>query len=220
VTLPPDPRPRIVALAGPNGAGKSTFFQAHLQPAGLRFVNAEDLARELGVDAYAAAELANEVRRSLVAQRESFVFETVLSDPVGDKVNFLRAAARSGYTVVLCFIGLDSAETSGQRVAMRVLQGGHDVPNEKLAARYARTLENLHRAIRALPSVHVFDNSDLRHPFRKVAEVAHGKAVSVAKSVPDWLELPWDRSPETGLRGELDGDDADAVLRFVPGPGP
>ena len=96
MTLPLDARPVIVALAGPNGAGKTTFFHAHLQPAGLRFVNADDLARELGVGAYEAAGLADELRRALVRQRESFVFETILSDPVGDKVNFLSDAARAG----------------------------------------------------------------------------------------------------------------------------
>jgi predicted ABC-type ATPase len=190
VTLPLDSRPLIVALAGPNGAGKSTFFQAHLRPAGLRFVNADDLARELGVGAYEAAELANQLRRALVEQRESFVFETVLSDPVGDKVSFLRDAAGSGYTVVLCFIGLDSVQTSEQRVAMRVLQGGHDVPTEKLAARYDRTLANLRRAIRELPFVQIFDNSDLRHPFRKVAEFEHGNIVDASEPKPDWSQWP------------------------------
>lgn len=184
-----DSRPLIVALAGPNGAGKSTFYQAHLQAVGLRFINADDLARELGTGAYEAAELANQLRRTLVRQRESFVFETVLSDPVGEKVNFLSDAARSGYTIVLCFIGLDSAETSEQRVAMRVLQGGHDVPAEKLSARFDRTLGNLHRAIRELPFVQIFDNSDLRHPFRKVAVFEHGKAVMLSKPVPAWLRL-------------------------------
>ncbi len=74
MTLSLDARPLIVALAGPNGAGKSTFFHAHLQPAGLRFVNADDLARELGVGAYEAAELANELRRALVGNaRGSFL---------------------------------------------------------------------------------------------------------------------------------------------------
>lgn len=190
MTLPLDVRPLIVALAGPNGAGKSTFFQAHLQPAGLRFVNADDLARELNLGAYEAAELANQLRHALVQQRESFVFETVFSDPVGDKVNFLREAARSGYTVVLCFIGLDRAETSEERVAMRVLQGGHDVPSEKLATRFDRTLANLRRAVRELPFVLVFDNSDLRHPFRQVAEFKDGKPASLAKPPPAWLKLP------------------------------
>jgi len=195
VTVSFDARPIIVALAGPNGAGKSTFFAAHLQAAGLRFVNADDFARELSLGAYEAAELAARVRHALVVSRESFVFETVFSDPAGEKVEFLSAAARAGYAVVLCFIGLDSARTSEQRVAMRVLQGGHDVPTEKLAARFERTLHNLQRAIRALPSVHVFDNTDLRQPFRKVAEFQDGKAVALLAPVPAWLK-PKRRAPK------------------------
>ncbi len=186
---PLDARPLIVALAGPNGAGKSTFYQAHLRPIGLRFINADDLARELGLGAYEAAGLADRLRRTLVEQRESFVFETVLSDPVGDKVRFLREVAASGYTVVLCFVGLDNPQTSEQRVAMRVLQGGHDVPTEKLAARYDRILLNLQLAIRELPFVQIFDNSDLAHPFHKVAEFENGKALLVSDPMPAWLKL-------------------------------
>jgi len=147
VTSPFDARPIIVAVAGPNGAGKTTFYEAHLAPAGLRFVNADDLARELEVDAYEAAELAGRLREALLEQGESFVFETVFSDPVGDKVAFLRKAAALGYTVVLCFIGVESPEVSEERVAMRVLQGGHGVPSKKLRERFPRTLKNLRRAV-------------------------------------------------------------------------
>ena len=53
-----DARPVVVAIAGSNGAGKTTFFHAHLADTGLRFVNADDLALEMGVGAYEAAELA------------------------------------------------------------------------------------------------------------------------------------------------------------------
>jgi len=48
MSLPLDQRPIVVAVAGPNGAGKTTFYHAHLQPAGLRFVNA-DLTWHLAV---------------------------------------------------------------------------------------------------------------------------------------------------------------------------
>jgi len=189
VTSPFDARPIIVAIAGPNGAGKSTFFQAHLAPAGLRFINADDLARELAIDSSQAANLANRLRQELVNQRESFVFETVLSDPVGDKVDFLVRAAAHGYTVVMIFIGIDGPEISEQRVAMRVMQGGHDVPADKLAARFPRTMENLGRAIQRLPHVLVFDNSDLAHPFRQVAEFREGKLLAVNEPTPVWLPI-------------------------------
>ncbi len=60
---------------------------------------------------------------------------------------------------------------------------------KKLATRFDRTLENLHRAIRELRFVQIFDNSDLRHPFRKVAEFENGNAIAVFKPVPAWLKL-------------------------------
>jgi predicted ABC-type ATPase len=182
-----DRRPIVVALAGPNGAGKTTFYHAHLRAAGLRLVNADVLARELKMDPYAAARVAGAIREELIRQHESFVLETVFSDPVGDKVGFLRTAAEAGYTVLLCFIGISGPEVSEERVAMRVLQGGHDVPSEKLTARYPRILENLRTAMREVAHVWVFDNDDLRRPFRLVAVYEGGKVVRVDEPMPAWL---------------------------------
>jgi predicted ABC-type ATPase len=181
-------RPILVAIAGPNGAGKTTFYHAHLERAGLRFVNADVLAQDLLRDnPYAAARAADALRRELVKQRESFIFETVFSDPAGAKLAFLKEAAESGYTVVVCFIGLSGPNASEERVAMRVSQGGHDVPTEKLRSRYPRTLANLKAAIRDLPHVLVFDNTDLRKPFRQVAVYEKGHLRWKARSVPAWV---------------------------------
>lgn len=187
MNLPLDQRPIIVALAGPNGAGKTTFYHAHLELAGLRFVNADVIARQLNLDPYAAASVADGIRKELLKQRESFVFETVFSDPVGDKLTFLKEAAQAGYTVVLCFIGTSGPEISEERVAMRVTQGGHDVPSEKVVARFPRILANLKVGLRELPHVWVFDNDDLRTPFRLVAVVEGGRPVKLGKPVPEWL---------------------------------
>jgi len=183
-----DRRPVIVAIAGPNGAGKTTFYNAHLRPAALRFINVDLLARELDLEPYGAARVADAMRRELLKRRESFVFETVFSDPVGDKLAFLKEAARSGYTVVLCFIGIASPEVSKDRVAMRVSQGGHDVPNEKLESRFPRTLANLKAATRELPHVLIFDNSDLSTPLRQVAVFEQGSLVCSTDPVPDWFQ--------------------------------
>jgi predicted ABC-type ATPase len=183
-----DRRPLLVALAGPNGAGKTTFYFAHLQPAGLRLVNADVIARELRVDPSSAARLAGAVRAELLRQRESFVLETVFSDPVGDKLSFLHEASRAGYVVLLCFIGISGPGVSEERVAMRVSQGGHDVPSEKLIARYPRILANLKAAIRDLPHVWIFDNDDLRRPFRLVAVCESGQIIRKEKPLPRWLQ--------------------------------
>lgn len=60
---------------------------------------------------------------------------------------------------------------------MRVSQGGHDIPSEKLISRYPRTLANLQAAIRELPYVLILDNDDLSTPFRPVAMIEDGRIV-------------------------------------------
>jgi predicted ABC-type ATPase len=94
---PFDDRPIIVAVAGPNGAGKTTFYHSHLRPAALPFIDADVLAGELALEPYAAARVADALRREFMKRRESFIFETVFSDPVGDKLAFLKDSEESGY---------------------------------------------------------------------------------------------------------------------------
>ena len=181
-----DSRPIVVAIAGPNGAGKSTFYRSQLQSSGLSFVNADEIARRLGIDAYRAAEVAGRIRDRLVEQRESFLFETVFSDPVGDKLAFLKRAQAAGFTVVLIFIGIDRPETCEERVSMRVAKGGHDVPRGKIVSRFGRVLENLRRSLRELPHVLVYDNSSLDAPYRLVAAVEDG-LLRLVPPTPRWL---------------------------------
>lgn len=180
-------RPIVVAIAGPNGAGKTTFYETYIRPAGLPCVNADVLSGALGLDPYVAAGIAGVIRRELVNAGVSFAFETVFSDPVGDKRQFLKDTAAAGYTVVLCFIGLASAALSSQRVDMRISQGGHGVPLDKLRARYPRTLANLKQSIHQLPHVLVYDNSDLAQPMRQVAAFDGGQMTFTAQSIPKWL---------------------------------
>ena len=127
------------------------------------------------------------LRQELVRQRESFVFETVFSDRAGEKLAVVMDAVASGYNVVLCFIGISGPEISEERVAMRMSQGGHYVPPEKLIIRFPRTVANLKAAIQPLPMVLIFDNDVLAMAFRRVAEFRNGKPSFVAEPVPEWL---------------------------------
>lgn len=179
-------RPLLIVLAGPNGAGKSTFFHAHLAALGLRFVNADILAKELTLDADQAAAAATALRSELIRQRETFITETVFSDPVGDKLAVFTNAMQQGYTVVMLFIGVSSPERCDERVAMRVSQGGHDVPPDRLISRFPRVLANLYAASQVLSMVRVYDNDDLSHPFRLVAQTVHGRIIFKHPESPDW----------------------------------
>ncbi len=181
-------RPLLLALAGPNGAGKSTFYQTQLAYTGLPFINADVIALETGIGAYEAAEVAETLRRQHFAQRESFIFETVFSDPVAEKLAFLEEAVAAGYTVVLFFVGISSPQRSIGRVAQRADEGGHDVPTDKLLSRFPRTLENLRLSLLRLPLVLVYDNDDLRQPHRFCLAAGKGKLLETVEPIPAWLK--------------------------------
>ena len=200
-------QPLLVAFCGPNGAGKSTLRRITLADAGIPFVNADDIAaREFGeqapAHAYEAAQIAESVRAALFVARKSFSFETVLSDPVGEKVQFLREARDAGYFVVVHFVGLDSAERSRARVIQRVHAGGHDVPDDKLAARFPRTLENLRRLLDVPDDLVIYDNSSSDAPYRVIARLSRGGLLEIASVIPAWaqpLELSARKSADTKL---------------------
>jgi len=179
--------PNLIAIAGPNGAGKSTFYRSYLDGEGLPFVNADVVAEQIGIGAYKAAELAESMRQELFARRESFIFETVFSDPVGGKLAFLEEAVAQGYHVVLCFVGISKAAVSEARVAQRVIEGGHDVPTEKLTTRFPRTMENLRLSMLRLPLVLVYDNDDLRTPHRFCLAAGMGKVIKTEGNLPQWV---------------------------------
>jgi predicted ABC-type ATPase len=165
--------PVLLVLAGSNGAGKTTFYELYLERLGLPFINADRIAQILdpshpGQLAYQAASVADNARRDLVKRRLSFCMETVFSDPVGDKVQFLKDAQAEGYTVIGVFITLSDPALSLARVVQRVARGGHDVPDDKLESRFARTAQNIQSALKFVDVGLVLDNSSAEAPYRLV----------------------------------------------------
>jgi predicted ABC-type ATPase len=183
----------LIVVAGSNGSGKSTFFDLFLRAKGFRFVNVDLIAAGLpGGDpasiSYRAAELADIERRALIARGDTFVMETVFSDPHGAKLGLLRDAKDAGYHVAFIFLGLDGPVLSSARVAQRVAQGGHDVPDEKLRARFPRTLANARSALKTADAGWVFDNSDAENPYRLVAITRDGRVVERGSPMPRWCK--------------------------------
>lgn len=184
----------MVILVGPNGAGKSSLYECHLKGLSLPFINADIIARTL-VDAGApageeterlAAGLAERRRNEMVNRKESFITETVFSDPVGAKVGVLRAAQATGYTVVLLFVCVESAELSMLRVQTRVQAGGHNVPLDKIAARYERLRRNVKEALTFVDLAILVDNSALDRPLHPIAAVAGGQIIGKESPLPWW----------------------------------
>ena len=199
--------PLLVLLAGPNGAGKSTFFDRHLSHYGISFINADRIALETfgnqnPENSIPAAKLAEKQREEMVLEGRSFVFETVLSDPHGAKVAFLAKARAAGYFVDCHFIGIASPALSLARVIHRVENGGHDVPDDKIAARYPRVMENLRRLIPVASRLTIYDNSETTRPHRPIACFEDGALVSLSAQIPAWLDFlnfPAHSTPATTL---------------------
>lgn len=136
--------------------------------------------------AYRAAALADIERRALVARGDTFVMETVFSDPAGAKLDFLRDARARGYGVAFVYVGLGSAALSQARVIQQVAQGGHDVPDDRIRKRLPRSLENAKHALAFVDAGWILDNSDADHPFQLVATTRAGQVVHVVPAAPAW----------------------------------
>lgn len=180
--------PALHLLAGPNGSGKSTFVAEILQPVThLPFVNADVIATRLwpraqAEHAYDASRAAAEERRRFLAARASFITETVFSHV--SKVELVAQAAGLGYVVHLHVV-LVPEDLSVARVATRVVQGGHDVPEQKIRQRYTRLWSLVATAGGFADRTTFYDNSRAANPFRVVATYERGRLVG-APVWPAW----------------------------------
>ncbi len=138
---------KVIIIAGPNGAGKTTFAREFLPfEAGLPlFVNADLIAAGLSpFDPGAAAIRAGRLMLTEIdrhaADGRSFAFETTLAGHT--YLRRIDAWRGNGFAVELIFLALASTEEAIARVAMRVRQGGHDVPPEVIRRRFAAGMRN------------------------------------------------------------------------------
>jgi len=184
-------RPTLVLIAGPNGAGKTTLYETRIAPR-LKspFVNADVIQRDELKDrrpeaAYEAARLAEERRRSYLETGKSFVTETVFSHP--SKLELILKARAEGFRVIVFHIGVDDPDLSVARVAERVAEGGHAVPEDKIRARYDRNSPLIRQAVLMSELAHVFDNSGLNTPPRRILTFTHGRIGFALPRIPDWV---------------------------------
>jgi predicted ABC-type ATPase len=144
--------PEIIMLAGPNGAGKTSFAGEYLttERAGFAFVNADEIARAIAEPALSQAQIDMRAARAMLDQIDAFinagadfVIETTLASlTYATKIPAWRNA---GYRVILFYLRLPSVEASIGRVKRRVAAGGHDIPEDVIRRRFAKSLNYLDR---------------------------------------------------------------------------
>jgi predicted ABC-type ATPase len=181
--------PVLHLLAGPNGAGKSQLHRSVLADrVHLEFVNADHIAAarwpgEEVAHGHDAARAAAQRRAELLVARRSFIAETVFSHP--SKLDLIRNAHARGFHAALYVVCVPE-ELSVARVANRVANGGHDVPDDKVRQRWWRLWPLLAEAVAVADTAKVYDNSSARQPYRLVARYRNG-ALTEEGRWPVWL---------------------------------
>lgn len=199
-----EPVPCIWVLAGTNGAGKSSIGGAFLRRSGGDYFNPDEVARRIlavtpgltQAEANSQAWMAG-IRQLEVAIRTrcDHYFETTLG---GESITrHLEAALADGLEVRIWYVGLDSPELHLARVAARVRNGGHDIPEADIRRRFDHSRVNLIRLIPALTELLVYDNSISADPARGraprprlVLQLERGRILAPAdlSSTPDWAK--------------------------------
>lgn len=156
----------LYLIAGCNGAGKTTASYGIL-PNILNckeFVNADEIAK--GLSPFQPEKVSFEAGRimlnridELLQKNVDFAFETTLATK--SFAQTIQKAQKQNYTVTLLFFWLSSIELAKRRVALRVSEGGHNIPENVIERRYKRGINNLFEIYLPLcNNIMVFDNSD------------------------------------------------------------
>ena len=171
-------------IGGVNGAGKSSLT-------GVLRTQTTDLGIIIDVDKITAAGGLSPVQGGKLALRRildcldkgvSFTQETTLS---GKRTETTAAEAkRLGYFIRMYYVGLDTREESLERIANRVRHGGHDIPPEVVARRFAGRWEAVARVLPYCDEARFFDNGN---GFAEVAEYRNGELTLKGEGLPAWV---------------------------------
>ncbi len=180
---------QLWVLSGGNGAGKTTFYNLYLAKYGIKFVNADLIAKDIDPEnpegiSYLAAAVAAKIRADLISQGVSFCFETVFSHE--SKIDLIAQAKANGYKITLVFIHLFDSSLNEARVKQRVSEGGHSVPIEKIHSRIPRTMKYIKTALTIVDEARILDNSSRDNPFQQILMMKAGRYFVKKDPLPKW----------------------------------
>lgn len=150
--------PTLWLIAGANGVGKTTYAFRHIRAVSgsNHFINLDEIAR--GLSPLAPTEAAEQAARvaletikwrlsqpapskpSDLELRKDFSLETTLSGRA--HLGIIRRAKAAGFRVHLLYFAVETVETCLARIARRVSEGGHHVPEGDVRRRFTRSLAN------------------------------------------------------------------------------
>jgi len=202
--------PSLWIVAGPNGSGKSSLYnRTDIEGWGgsIWIINPDLLTQQIVEQEGLGLREANltavqRIQRWLDTSIDAYQtigVETVLSSQ--KYRNLVQWARLRGFRVNMIYVALRSAELQLERVRLRVSEGGHDVPVDKIIDRRRRSFEELAWFIRNVDQCHIYDNSTAEPTL--IAERVEGAKLLC------WEALPGD------MRDTLRGNGID-LWKFEP----
>lgn len=196
--------PILYVLAGVNGSGKSSVGGAIIRKNSANYFNPDEAATKIlkanpGLSSTEANAIAwQEGKRLLeraIVEHLDYSFETTLGGQTITEL--LEKAISAGLFVWVWYVGLDSIEHCIDRVRSRVAAGGHNIPVEKIRARYIQSPLNLIRLLPKLSRLLLYDNSaegnprqgKLPHP-KLILELKAGRILKTCDlaTAPEWAK--------------------------------
>ena len=189
-------KPVLIVIAGPNGSGKTSTTRLvikHEWAEQCVYINPDEIAQSKFGDwndinaVRQAVEYCEEWREQLLREHKDFIFETVLSSD--GKVDFLKRAKEEGYFIRMFFICTESPTINAARIANRVMEGGHDVPIQKIISRHEKAIINAVKVTEFANRAYFYDNSVDNRDAILLYRTKDGKfAKQYVELLPGWAE--------------------------------
>lgn len=173
---------KFTIFAGVNGAGKSTlFYLEKSSDLGIR-LNCDEILSSLGLkwEESRAQILAGkkllQLQRECIESGVSFNQETTLC---GQSIfNAVKQAKEAGYTILLRYVGVETAEIAKERVRKRIESGGHGISDETIERRFVTSQENFLKIYPLCNDVIIYDNTK---QMQCAAMITNGKIAVLRK---------------------------------------
>lgn len=180
---------KYILIAGVNGAGKSTLYKTLESLSDMPRVNTDEIVREFGdwrnaADVVKAGKIAITKIKHNFENGISFNQETTLCG--NNIIKNIEKAKSLDYRIELHYVGVDSVEIAKDRIAYRVMHGGHGIPDEDVERRYVESIRRLQQVINMCDMVILYDNTKV---FNRFAIYQNGQLVNISEDRPKWFSL-------------------------------
>jgi predicted ABC-type ATPase len=184
-----EPKTTMFVFAGNNGSGKSTIRNLIVDRIGVSVnIDPDALARRINplqpeTARISAGKEAIRLARDCIIRHRDFSIETTLSG--GYAIRLMQEARAKGFEITIFYFGLGDPNLNIERVAIRVRNGGHNIPTKDILYRHHSSMQNLLKYSNLVDHLIVVDNSALNGEI--VLEADYGSMKYQSAILPDWV---------------------------------